>query len=651
VKHFGLDWGAFLGGLERWERLSPADRGVFLEYFVPNQPVKRTAIGAAAPALARSGLVVAVGDGRRVQAAKPFLPLLRGLRAMARLQPFEQPIQAMLEAYIELHFSMEECGRLLGDGPRYVTRQLAADRVSSVEWLESFRQARDPIAWEKKHSGGAGLLCFAEPPVAPALRAVIDRLLTAGSPCQLGDLARALPKLPRAVLGKALYAGLRYLLLFPALRPADLEPIVGLWPPLVRRLQQTAVPHPAPVEPEETSAAGFVIEDMVAILAACTAEPPRLRSNDMTIFARARDTLAALLSPLPDWLQETFAASLPERVEHAAWTLSRLGFLEVTRDEERRPHLAATGPGRSWLELPAKARLQLLLENIKKPGRRPIRGTGLDFIPDEWSLQPTSDFDEAGATVTAFKDLRPGVFFDVVDFLSHRSRARNPLVELSRSGKRYYWLPGNPDQLEGIWARRLLSFLHERLLLVGGIQLGRVGEKSCFALTDIGLYLLGLADDFEVAADRPAEVVVQPNFDVVFLSPSITTEAAIARFAERRGTGVGTLFRITKRAVLGAAATGLTAEQALATLRQAAAKGVPDNVAREITGWFGQTRRITVRPAVLVHCPDVEAARRVLAAGGKSVTPLTDTVVELMEPKGKAALLRKLREVGVFLGE
>ncbi|MEA2695296.1 MAG: hypothetical protein QOJ16_4683, partial [Acidobacteriota bacterium] len=76
MKHFGLDWGAFLGGLERWERLSPADRGVFLEYFVPNQPVKRTAIGAAAPALARSGLVVAVGDGRRVQAAKPFLPLL-----------------------------------------------------------------------------------------------------------------------------------------------------------------------------------------------------------------------------------------------------------------------------------------------------------------------------------------------------------------------------------------------------------------------------------------------------------------------------------------------------------------------------------------------------------------------------------------------
>jgi hypothetical protein len=33
----------------------------------------------------------------------------------------------------------------------------------------------------------------------------------------------------------------------------------------------------------------------------------------------------------------------------------------------------------------------------------------------------------------------------------------------------------------------------------------------------------------------------------------------------------------------------------------------------------------------------------VLAAGGKSV--------ELKEPKGKTALLPKLREVGVFLGE
>ncbi len=144
---------------------------------------------------------------------------------------------------------------------------------------------------------------------------------------------------------------------------------------------------------------------------------------------------------------------------------------------------------------------------------------------------------------------------------------------------------------------------------------------------------------------------MQPNFEVVFLTPSVTAEAAFARFAERRGTGLGTLFRITRRSVLAAAASGLTAERAIATLRQMASKRVPDNVLREVAGWFSQTRRITLRPAVLLHCPDRETAGRVLAAGGKDVTPLTETVVELQEPGMKTTLLRKLREMGVFASE
>ncbi|HEV7519334.1 MAG TPA: helicase-associated domain-containing protein [Thermoanaerobaculia bacterium] len=657
MKHFGIDWGAFLGGLEVWGRQSPADRRVFLDHFVPNQPVKRSDLLGAAPALLRSGLAVPVGDGRRVQAAKPFLPLLRGLRAMDHLQPFEQPSPALLEAYLDVHFSMQECGRLLAaDGVRYVTHPLTADRVASVEWMEGFRQARDPLAWEKERAagagstrgtGGAGILCFAEPPVAPALRAVIDRLLTGGSPCLLEDLVRALPNLPRAVLGKALYAGIRYLLLFPALRTADLAPVIGLWPPLVQRLTRSAISPPLPVEPEETCPTGFAFEDLVTVLAACTAEPPRLRSNDLTLFARARDSLTELLPPLPAWLDGHRAG----RVERSAWTLRRLGFAEITSDDQERPQLTATPEGRRWLERSAKERLKSVLDDLKQPARRFVDGPGFNFLSYEWTPYSSRDIDEKAAVVAAFRDLPRGVFFGVADFLRHRSESRNPLAELSRNNRRYAWMRQDSAQLARTWARRLLGFLQERLVLLGAVQLGRIGEQSCFALTDVGLYLLDLADDFEAAAEHPAEVVVQPNFDVVFLSPSITTEAAIARFAERRGTGVGTLFRITKRAVLGAAATGLTPEQAIGTLRQAASKGVPDNVLREITGWFGQTRRITVRPAILVHCPDVEAARRVLAAGGKSVAPLTDTVVELKEPKGKAALLRKLREVGVFVRE
>ncbi len=653
MKHFGLDWGAFLTGLAPWERLSPAARAVFLDRFAPNLAVKRNALGGTVPALTGSGLAIPAGgaQGDRLKLAEPYLPFLKGLRALGRLPLFEDPSEARLEKYLALHFSRAECAALTSQWLPYGTPRQVAERVSAPDWLEDFRRAPNPLVWESQRAGAFENRFFAEDGVAAALRAVIDGFLDVGGPCTLADLVRDLPDLPRPVLGEALYAGIRYLLLFPSLRPADLTPVVGLWPPLVRRLAQPGALSPAPIEPEETCPPGFALGDLVAILAACTVEAPRLRSSDMTIFARARDTLTALLTPLPEWVEEAFAASRFQRVEQAAWVLSQLGFLEVVRDEERRPHLTATGAGRKWLALPGKARLKSLLDDIKKPSSRPNRGSRFNFLPEDWSLPSTPDFDEAAATVAAFTELPLSTFFGLEAFLSHRSRARNPLAELSRSGRRYYWLPSHPEQLERIWTRRLLTFLHERLLLVGGVQLGRSGGAPCFALTEVGLYLLGAVTDFAYAEDLAADLVVQPNFEVVFLSPSILAEAALSRFAERLGTGVGTLFRITRRSVLAAAATGLTADEALATLRQAASKGVPDNVAREIAGWFGQTRRITVRPAVLVHCPDVEAARRVLAAGGKSVAPLTETVVELMEPKGKAALLRKLREVGVFVGE
>jgi hypothetical protein len=95
----------------------------------------------------------------------------------------------------------------------------------------------------------------------------------------------------------------------------------------------------------------------------------------------------------------------------------------------------------------------------------------------------------------------------------------------------------------------------------------------------------------------------------------------------------------------------MTAEQVLEALRNASDKPIPANVQREVTGWFDQCRRIALRTTTLITCPDSETAFRVVAAAGQHAALLTETVVELTDTQGKAALLRKLREVGVFLDE
>ena len=135
---------------------------------------------------------------------------------------------------------------------------------------------------------------------------------------------------------------------------------------------------------------------------------------------------------------------------------------------------------------------------------------------------------------------------------------------------------------------------------------------------------------------------------MVFLAPSAKAESEIARFCERRGRHVGTLFKVTKQSILAAAASGLTAEHVLTTLREYCGTELPGNVEREIVGWFGQFRQVTMVPAILIHCPDAETATRVISAAGPRVTRLTDTTLEWRQEKPSPRSSRSCGKWGSF---
>jgi hypothetical protein len=147
------------------------------------------------------------------------------------------------------------------------------------------------------------------------------------------------------------------------------------------------------------------------------------------------------------------------------------------------------------------------------------------------------------------------------------------------------------------------------------------------------------------------EVLVQPDFEIVFFSAAPRVEAELARLAERTGAGhVGALFRITRASVLRAAESGITSEQMLKTLGGVSRAPVPANVARQVKDWFGGTRRVRIRPAVLVECPDTETAARVTALGGLQVSAVTRTILRLDgDQKSVGVLVKKLRAKGIFV--
>ena len=111
---------------------------------------------------------------------------------------------------------------------------------------------------------------------------------------------------------------------------------------------------------------------------------------------------------------------------------------------------------------------------------------------------------------------------------------------------------------------------------------------------------------------------------------------------------MGTLFKVTRQSILAAAAAGLTGERILEILREHCSGEIPTNVEFEISGWYSQYRQVSVRPAVLIHCPDGETVDRVVAVAGNKVKRLSATTLELHDTKGQGLLLKKLREAGIF---
>ncbi|HYH79954.1 MAG TPA: helicase-associated domain-containing protein, partial [Longimicrobium sp.] len=457
----------------------------------------------------------------------------------------------------------------------------------------------------------------------------------------------------------------------------DPEAVVGLLPSIIRRLGPPP-PPPAPVPVAEIFEAPFRISDMTTVLVEAAAEPIPVRGSDGSLYVRAQRALAARLVRAPAWTaallfdvktdedgeDDALAAEqeLEMRIGMALEVLTALGLATIASERERW-RLSATKAGRAWLALSEGERLKRVLDAYRaSPQRTPAgwstsRAT-IDFLAVHlpFSMQEKKP-DLRAALTAAFLSVPAGGLVAADAFARHHAELHNPFLGpdaayLRTRGGGYYGTPRTREGWETIWAGMLLAFLRLRLAPLGGARLGRTEDGAvAFAMSDAGRYLLGGSDEFRLAAEAGGELVVQPDFEIVFLSAAPRIEAELARLAERTGTGhVGALFRITRASVLRAAETGITAEKMLKTLGEVSRAPVPANVARQVKDWFGGTRRVRIRPAVLVECPDSETAARVTALGGPQVSAVTRTLLRLDgDEKSVGALVKKLRAKGIFV--
>ncbi len=711
MKLFDLDWLDFIERSCVWENLTQGTRRIFVQ-LKPNNAVLAKDFGGDLQLLTDAGFVTMYVDGVRAKLHKSCTPFARAIRAMWRHDILGQPDAAMMQNYIADHLTRVEQDALLPDRQRYYSN--ASDLVRgamSVAWMEdllSLKNLKQAQTWEElrrqpeQYYGrrNSEPTFFSSGKMLAATQTVIKQFMASTGPVAFADLSAQFKKMPLPLLANAVYAGIRYLLFFPSIRHDDLTPMINIWPTIQQHLHRPKAKSPRAVIPDQTFHCAYLMEDMTTVLVGASGEPPRVRSSDFALFAKAQQQIESNLTPVPDWLGQMEQFAVHERVQTTVKFLQGFQFLGFQGTQGKDFRLEPTAEAREWLGLPSKERLKTILDRLK-PGpskaskqknardlaRREAIFSGLGaeddddfyddyddigfisydhdgyvgFLPQTAKLVVESDsgLDISAALIDAYRTLARRRFVRLSDFLEYHAQQANPLLKRCSGTEPlklrigWSWRTPTEEEAESLWVRVLIDFFRLRLLPLGGAEVGLVGASKdvCIALSGSGRYLLDLARDFDYDQSdaQQGHIVVQPNFDIVFLSPSPLAEATIARFADRMANGTGTLFKITKNSTFAAASCNMTADQMLDTLQGLCAKAIPTNVTREVRDWFGQCGRVAIKSTFLIRCPDAQIATRVLSVGGKKLTPISDTVIELADHNFKAPLVKKLEKAGVFV--
>jgi hypothetical protein len=226
-------------------------------------------------------------------------------------------------------------------------------------------------------------------------------------------------------------------------------------------------------------------------------------------------------------------------------------------------------------------------------------------------------------------------------------------VIVARNGRR---VPPLAEYREEAALAMFAIFIAARLVPLGCLRVAvDDGGKLCLArMPRLDAYFGRKVDAADLAGMPGGEskVVIQPDFSVVIIGTSPAPAAALAPLCERstRGSGQGAMvLKLTRESVVKAVANGLTPEDVVARLKQHASNDIPANVLREVAGWAGRVRRVTLATMAVLRCPDAETADRVVSALKKGAERINETIVAIDGAKLAPADRAKLKDQGLIV--
>ncbi|RKY53047.1 MAG: hypothetical protein DRP93_07175 [Candidatus Neomarinimicrobiota bacterium] len=699
-----FNWEKLEGFLPVWEELSVDAREAFL-MLVETQPCSLTGLGVFRQELKNAGLIYEMTDGLRYRLPEELRGLKRAFKAMFYTEVFSSSDSLYagdMVDYLDDHFTSGELSRL---GAGYYDRiGIVAQRAESVSWIEKFLSSEDELDWEGKiNNQRYGTEIVWEDGSFDKTAEVVAQMYDLPIPL-LVSAALSASELPASCFLKALHLGCRELLLFVDLCPVTHDFRVGLWPTIAAKLNAPEPEMPKSISATFSFTSPVLINDLYSLMSLCSAEPQRLRVNDGTLFAKSEKILFETMAEGPWWIPFEYELHQETRLRKAMAYALESDFLigPTSRQRKNKPELKISSKGRQWTGLSEVDRLFSLWASLDLVEKRKTGGYvagKFDLanfercFPFDWSALESIGSPEWDIINNVFNEIIQELatatedgFVDIKGFIQYVGRFHNPFNGVGGDelwdfffGTSWWGWRSEEDMLQ-TWLAGVLSFLirwgeplgliaigtadpdienlPDGYVAVGGSFGGSFdagfeasGQKFflCMKVTNWGRFILGLEKELEIRPKSKTDIIIQPNFEVVFLGASSEAEIRLTPIAERLGRGTGTLFRLTKASVQKAASTGMDDDAVLSILTEIASKPVPKNVSQQVCHWVRQAVLLQWRPAMVVTCPDHECALQVIGVVGKNAQLLSETTVEIRGGKPTATVVKKLQKVGIFL--
>jgi hypothetical protein len=372
--------------------------------------------------------------------------------------------------------------------------------------------------------------------------------------------------------------------------------------------------------PQDLESHGIGFSDQICrLVAAVAAKPVRLR-GDGDLFREDRRRLDEVT---PEEVEPSLSTCL--------WASQGVGWLARVDNELRAGDLDLL------LKLDPISRHRLLCD---------------------WLLSTEKETYSRHLLTRLLEELKIGTWYPAVEGVRYAMalRSEDEQAVLRCSGGHWHYVsPSASAHSE----RALMRSIEETLLWLGLVDHGEDRGESLFRLTELGHFLLtSKGTDAPVPATLAskfprgkAEIIVQPNFDVVVpthdMDPLLTVP--LDKFAERVSTGKATVYRLSKESFTRALQDGDDGHAFVEFLMAHNRGGsLPANVMTTLEDWRGGVKRVRLRTLQILETDDPLVLADLLHRRRlkKFLAPVDSSLVATYSKISRTDLLKEIEKDG-----